>query len=343
MFCLIMKKKLYLFIFLFFYFYKLNYCLYKNSINIEILKKKKIKINSEKIEVKNSNNILLFITNKLILKAKENGIKLNNNKTKLKTIYIKSKKIIKLNKKKEYNNITIYLINKKNKEKKIIAITKIPQNYYLLNNVTEEIMEYCPKKAIKSQTIISFTFSIYRKIKNKNKIYDIKKKKIDQKYKFKDNIKYKTKKIIKKQNNKIIINKKKKILVTYYHSMCYGLLSTLKKKKCKYCLNTNNKYSYWKKKIKINQILKKKNIKKLILNNKKIILLLFKKKKIKSLNIKKIININNKLFIYGKGFGHNIGLCQHGLIEMSKKKINEKNILKFYFGKIKIKKIKNRF
>lgn len=48
---------------------------------------------------------------------------------------------------------------------------------------------------------------------------------------------------------------------------------------------------------------------------------------------------NKSLYITGKGFGHGVGLCQFGAFEMAKQGYTYKEILKFYFPKLLIKKI----
>ncbi len=49
-----------------------------------------------------------------------------------------------------------------------------------------------------------------------------------------------------------------------------------------------------------------------------------------------IVPIDGKLLFNGRGYGHGVGLCQEGAMEMSKKKFNYEEILHFYYTGIKI-------
>jgi len=49
-----------------------------------------------------------------------------------------------------------------------------------------------------------------------------------------------------------------------------------------------------------------------------------------------IIPTNGKLLFKGRGYGHGVGLCQEGAMEMSKVKFNYEEILHFYYTGIKI-------
>jgi stage II sporulation protein D len=62
--------------------------------------------------------------------------------------------------------------------------------------------------------------------------------------------------------------------------------------------------------------------------------------KIKSLNFD-IKKRKNKIIIDGKGFGHQIGLCQHGARELVRLGWNFKRILRFYYPETKFAKLKH--
>jgi len=49
-----------------------------------------------------------------------------------------------------------------------------------------------------------------------------------------------------------------------------------------------------------------------------------------------IITKDGKLIIKGRGYGHGVGLCQEGAMEMSKRKFTYQEILHFYYAGIKI-------
>jgi stage II sporulation protein D len=42
----------------------------------------------------------------------------------------------------------------------------------------------------------------------------------------------------------------------------------------------------------------------------------------------------DSVFINGKGFGHGVGLCQEGAIEMAKQGCNEEEIIQYYFRNV---------
>jgi stage II sporulation protein D len=48
----------------------------------------------------------------------------------------------------------------------------------------------------------------------------------------------------------------------------------------------------------------------------------------------------DKILIEGKGWGHGVGMCQFGAIEMARKGKNYKRILYHYYSGTRIKKIK---
>jgi len=49
----------------------------------------------------------------------------------------------------------------------------------------------------------------------------------------------------------------------------------------------------------------------------------------------------DSVLFYGKGFGHGVGLCQEGAIEMAQQGCNEEEIIHFYFDKVEIHERKN--
>ncbi|MCO4756016.1 MAG: hypothetical protein KC478_16160, partial [Bacteriovoracaceae bacterium] len=48
---------------------------------------------------------------------------------------------------------------------------------------------------------------------------------------------------------------------------------------------------------------------------------------------------SDKFIIEGRGFGHGVGLCQFGALEMAKRGYTYKKILKHYFPSFKLEKI----
>ena len=54
-----------------------------------------------------------------------------------------------------------------------------------------------------------------------------------------------------------------------------------------------------------------------------------------------IKNIENYLYFQGRGYGHGVGFCQEGAMEMAKKGFNYKEIIKFYYKDVNLKKNRN--
>ncbi|MBN1253432.1 MAG: SpoIID/LytB domain-containing protein [Bacteroidales bacterium] len=53
-----------------------------------------------------------------------------------------------------------------------------------------------------------------------------------------------------------------------------------------------------------------------------------------------IIPDKDKLILKGKGYGHGVGMCQEGAMNMAKKGYNFEDIIKFYYKDVKIKNLK---
>jgi stage II sporulation protein D len=60
---------------------------------------------------------------------------------------------------------------------------------------------------------------------------------------------------------------------------------------------------------------------------------------LKSTKIYKIEVKDNKIFFYGKGWGHGVGLCQWGANELTKQGKSFKEVIEYYYPKTKIKKL----
>jgi stage II sporulation protein D len=52
--------------------------------------------------------------------------------------------------------------------------------------------------------------------------------------------------------------------------------------------------------------------------------------------------VGDSIVIYGNGFGHGVGLCQEGCIQMAKEGCNEDEIIKFYFRNVTIRNRNNK-
>ncbi len=60
---------------------------------------------------------------------------------------------------------------------------------------------------------------------------------------------------------------------------------------------------------------------------------------LKSTKIYKIEVKDNKIYFYGKGWGHGVGLCQWGANELTKQGKSFKEVIEYYYPKAKIKKL----
>ncbi len=52
-----------------------------------------------------------------------------------------------------------------------------------------------------------------------------------------------------------------------------------------------------------------------------------------------VIAKGGEVILEGKGFGHGVGLCQYGALEMAKRGHNYKQILKHYFPRFKLERL----
>jgi stage II sporulation protein D len=60
---------------------------------------------------------------------------------------------------------------------------------------------------------------------------------------------------------------------------------------------------------------------------------------LKSTKIYKIEVKDNKIYFYGKGWGHGVGLCQWGANELTKQGKSFREVIEYYYPKAKIKKL----
>jgi len=48
---------------------------------------------------------------------------------------------------------------------------------------------------------------------------------------------------------------------------------------------------------------------------------------------------SNQIVVSGKGYGHGVGMCQYGAMEMAKERYTYERILSHYYRGIKLKKL----
>ncbi len=260
---------------------------------------------------------------------------------------------------------------------KLYLINVLKVDEYLYSVVPGEIPSSWNMQALKAQAVAARTYAYYHIINNKNSFYDVDSSTKSQVYKgmIKENIL--TTEAVKSTSGEVISSNFQPIL-SYFHSTCGGRTidskyvwknsenSYLRSVKCKFCIKSP--YYKWTEKLSLSDIresLKKKyknigkikkisflkkygrviNVRilhtfgtiKLTGNNFR---LLFPPKKLKSMffNSK---TYRNGLILFGRGWGHGVGLCQWGAKGMAEKGANYKAILKFYYTGIKIVKLNN--
>ncbi len=240
--------------------------------------------------------------------------------------------------------------------------------------------ENFPIEALKAQAVVSRTYTIWKKLTNKNNLYDIENSIYNQV--FGNCYSEKIKKAVRETEGEILTTQDGKIVPVFFHA-CSGGITTNPSDVWQgvYPYNTStidpyseeNYYSVWEKKIpkkylskifgieiekievterdktnrvKILQIISKNGIIKTIKGND------FRLKVNENTDVRFdnpyiipstlfIIEEKKDYFIFkGKGYGHGVGLSQYGAKRMAEIGLNYRDILNFYFNGLKITKFK---
>lgn len=269
-------------------------------------------------------------------------------------------------------NITIRVLrNKTNK------IENIPLEDYIVGVLAGEMPINFDDEALKAQAVASRSYAMKKMIYNKNKEYDVVDTTTNQVYLDNDTLKKswgnnyeknisKLKKIVLETNNEFALYNNE-IIDAFFFSTSTGVtensedvfgkaqpylksvvstfdeISPLYRIKKEYSINEFYEKLSLKYQDKINikytDISSTGKVAKLKINNKE-----FNSKTIvEAFELKsyyfKIEQQNNKIIITTSGYGHGVGMSQYGANGMAKKGYNYKEILKYYYQGIEIKKI----
>jgi len=258
-------------------------------------------------------------------------------------------------------------------------IKEIELEEYIAGVVSKEMGEKFPVEALKAQSVVSRTYTIWKKLKNSNGSYDVENSIYNQVYGVCKSEKIKS--AVMETKGEILITPDGKIIPVFFHSCCGGQTTnpsdvwkgnyTFEKSTIDpYCETST--YSFWEKTfskkyisnvfgIQVEKIIIKERDKTGRVKNLQII---SKDGKIKNLtgnefriklNEKTKIFFNNpyilpstlfdtfedgeRIIFKGRGYGHGVGLCQEGAKKMAEIGFNYIEILKFYFPNLELGKI----
>lgn len=247
----------------------------------------------------------------------------------------------------------------KNKPNELLLINKIDLEDYVAGVVEAEAGYDLPSEYYKLQAILVRTYVLKNLNKHQSEGFDVCNQVHCQAYHHKVT-RLDINKAVKETKELIVVDEKLQLIHTVYHSNCGGetcnsedvwveALPYLKSVVDTFCLRT--KTFTWTIEIPKEKAYKKLNWEKFITDSlsdefikicqdtSRIIL-----KNVNSTPVTKLrsaLNLkstyfsveeqNDTLYIYGKGYGHGVGLCQNGGIEMAKQGYGYEDILKFYY------------
>jgi stage II sporulation protein D len=328
-----------------------------SKININLKKPFKIIVPSGKLIAYGENE-------KVILSTKGNGIEILSRNIKSKAIKIIIDEF-------EINQITYRgeIIAIENVDK-IMIINEVNIEKYLYGVVPCEMPVSAPIEALKAQAVASRSFAYFHKL-NSNKEYDVDATVAFQVYGGKSAEETKSTCAVDETTDEVIVYKNN-IANSVFHANCGGSTESAENVwgysvpyligiKCEFCKNSHSyNWEYKIEKTKLEKMLNVNGIKEInversqsgrvkqinIKTDKKNITLSGEKFR-SSLGINIIkstkfnIENNNDVFIFkGNGWGHGVGMCQDGAIEMARKGYNYKQIIKKYFQNVEINKIR---
>ncbi len=251
-------------------------------------------------------------------------------------------------------------------QKGLYVINELPLEEYVKSVVYSETTDDWPLEALKVQAIVARTYAVRQIMKNKNRLYHLSSSTLHQLYKGSQKDK-----LIEQA-----VNETKGLIVTYngepiealYHSTCGGRTEYAEEvfsKKEPYLRSVKNDcsispYWRWRKRIskrEIEKALRIENLKDMeivsytksgrvkelrIITGTKILEISAKDLR-RTLGWKhlpstwfKISKEGNSFVFDGRGYGHGVGLCQWGALEMALKGYDYKYILGYYYPGTKI-------
>ena len=254
-------------------------------------------------------------------------------------------------------------------------IQSIKISNYLGSLLAKEMNGSWPLEALKAQAVAARSYAMDKINKTQSSNFDIISGEIHQVSGSQEDVTEKTSKAVFDTQGEVLVNDEKLLVPGFYHAECGGkILEPIDvwsgqifdyvSKDCPYC-HHKSRQKKWTKKISfenLKKFIKKffgdeiENIEKISMINSESIHLKINGKnyiflpsefrknmlslKLKSNNFKFEIDENNKkIEIIGAGRGHGVGMCQLGALKMAELGFNYREILKFYYPKLNIKKV----
>lgn len=250
----------------------------------------------------------------------------------------------------------------KNKPNELLLINKIDLEDYVAGVVEAEAGYDLPSEYYKLQAILVRTYVLKNLNKHQSEGFDVCNQVHCQAYHHKVT-RLDINKAVKETKELIVVDENLQLIHTLYHSNCGGetcnsedvwveALPYLRSVVDTFCLRT--KTFTWTIEIPKEKAYKKLNWEKFITDSlsdefikicqdtSRIVL-----KNVNSTRVTKLrsaLNLkstyfsveeqNDTLYIYGKGYGHGVGLCQNGGIEMANRVYGHEDILKFYYQNV---------
>jgi stage II sporulation protein D len=235
-----------------------------------------------------------------------------------------------------------------------------------------------PIEALKAQAVAARSYALYkmrlRKQKNSDQTYyDLESSEKDQVNGSLSDINSNTIKATSLTEGEVLLNDQKKLDPIFYHAQCGGQtllpqdvwhenVSNYKKVKCSFCQTTSE--GIWKRDLSLNFFLsaiKQKSRKLVKIDDKSKYseklrfyfsdgMLEIEKEEFRRLFGKSLIRsnrfsvalTNQRIVIQGQGLGHGVGLCQLGALDLAKKGLNYKQILKYYYPRYELSKVNGK-
>jgi stage II sporulation protein D len=243
----------------------------------------------------------------------------------------------------------------------LYIINELPIEDYVMDVVAVEVRPEWEMEALKTQAVISRTYALYQKRKNGNAIYHIASSVIDQVYKG-NNRDIRVKHAVEETKGEILTFDNK-LIEAFYHSTCGGKTEKPEDvfgKTYPYLKSVESPcdlspYAQWERDIQISEIEQALNvprIKELSIKshtstervkeveittnsgNTTISAVDMRKalgwKNLPSTNFS-LSRVGDSVVFKGKGYGHGVGLCQWGTLQMARDGKNYKEILSFFY------------
>jgi stage II sporulation protein D len=243
----------------------------------------------------------------------------------------------------------------------LYIINELPLEDYVKDVVAVEIRPDWEAEALKAQSVISRTYALFQKKKNGNSIYHIASSVINQVYKG-NNPDIRVSNAVEATKGEILTFDNS-LIEAFYHSTCGGKTENPEDvfgKSYPYLKSVESPcdlspYAEWERNIEIKDIEEALNIPKiqeLSINS------YTSTHRVKELNIKtnsvhtiinaidlrkalgwknlpstnfRVSRVGDSIVFKGKGYGHGVGLCQWGALQMAREGKNYKEILAFYY------------